>query len=336
MKRLGFFCLLLFVLISPLAAQDIFRITEIAWSPDGTLLAVGTTDGVIVYDVAADLQPIVWSVDTEYPILSVQFSPSGEWLAAGTGDYSLQAGYIYIWNTNSGEQITSFEANTFAIYALAFSPDGSRLVTGGGYSTSRHGGDYRIRVWDTATWEALPHYQHDGFGVVSDVAFNPDGTLLTYSHDYTPITVIDVARNRAVASIHETSARTIIFTQDGNRLLLCFSNRVETWELRYEPEFHLVRQAQWLSPLMENYRPIHAVIACTEDHFATSTEGGLLQIHNMATGDVLVSHTIEMSFASTAAFSPDGRRLAFIGETRIAPGSWETTYEVMIWTLNAP
>jgi hypothetical protein len=61
---------------------------------------------------------------------------------------------------------------------VGFSPDGRRVVTGGG-------GDYTARVWDAATGESLgPPLRHHDW--VYSVAFSPDGRrLATSCHDGT-------------------------------------------------------------------------------------------------------------------------------------------------------
>src|SRR5262249_26212773 len=68
--------------------------------------------------------------------------------------------------------------NGMGLIRVRFSPDGRRVVTGGG-------GDYTARVWDAATGESLgPPLTHRGW--VMHIAFSTDGRrLTTASHDRT-------------------------------------------------------------------------------------------------------------------------------------------------------
>ena len=82
------------------------------------------------------------------PVRSVCFSPCGEKIASGGGDYFGNEDYsIRIWDAKTGEQIGSPLRGKKPIRCVAFSPDGS-LITAG------YGGHYEagtIRLYNAAT-----------------------------------------------------------------------------------------------------------------------------------------------------------------------------------------
>ena len=75
-------------------------------------------------------------------VLSLAFSPEGDRLAAGG------IGAVRLWDPRSGELIRTFPtAKHAAVNAIAFSPDGTLMVTAADEESGA------IRVWHTATGE---------------------------------------------------------------------------------------------------------------------------------------------------------------------------------------
>ena len=117
-------------------------IAALAFSPDGTLLAVG-----------AHSQVHLWDVNTGYKLLSINtvhkrgrvtfrnyakplvFSPDGAILVNGTSN-----GTILVWDVATGDQIAALDGHTQKVETLKFSPDAETLV-----STAMDG---TILLWD--------------------------------------------------------------------------------------------------------------------------------------------------------------------------------------------
>ncbi len=65
------------------------------------------------------------------------FSPDGSFLAtAGFGD----DGNLRIWDVESGEEVANLEGHSGPVFAVAWSPDGAGIVTGGV--------DNLVKIWD--------------------------------------------------------------------------------------------------------------------------------------------------------------------------------------------
>ncbi|KAI9333861.1 quinon protein alcohol dehydrogenase-like superfamily, partial [Obelidium mucronatum] len=60
-------------------------------------------------------------------IHAVAFSFDGKFLATGTGDNKVK-----VWSLESGEEVHCFEGHTEWVFSVAFSEDGTALVSEGG------------------------------------------------------------------------------------------------------------------------------------------------------------------------------------------------------------
>jgi WD40 repeat protein/tetratricopeptide (TPR) repeat protein len=116
------------------------------------------------------------------------FSPDGRMLLTGGGPYqkdrptgrtirhdltrNLEGAYARLWDAVKGDSLRWFPHDN-AVLAVAFSPDGRRILTGSA--------DRTARLWDVGTGRLLGKpLEHDG--LVLAVAFSPDGrTLVTCS-----------------------------------------------------------------------------------------------------------------------------------------------------------
>ena len=105
------------------------------------------------------------------------FSPDGKLVAAGQG-MLLQPGTapkpaqapplsrLWVWQTATGRKLTNVAAHARGVRALAFSPDGGKLLSGGG--------DGRLILWDARTWNPIRRF-HSEASRIDSVAFSPDG-----------------------------------------------------------------------------------------------------------------------------------------------------------------
>jgi WD40 repeat protein len=146
------------------------RSDQLAFSPDGGLLAVGLPDGrVAVLDrptgaTARTLSPASGAT-------SVAFAPNGT-LATGTA-----AGTVDLWNAVTGQQTApALIAASASITSLSFEPRGQRFATAG-YQ------DGAVKLWFTATLQQEGPALRTDAGPAAATAFGARGRGLVTVQD---------------------------------------------------------------------------------------------------------------------------------------------------------
>ena len=101
-----------------------------AFSPDGSLLAIGRSDGLNV------IQPLLCAGlafnEPEGEVYGVAFSPDGTLL--GTANANTAAS---LWRVPEGTLVRNFSGHSNAVYSVDFSPDGALLATASTDDTAR-------------------------------------------------------------------------------------------------------------------------------------------------------------------------------------------------------
>ena len=99
----------------------------------------------------------IWSVPSaEDYVHRIVFSPKGERIALPMGRDTVQAvvdRHIRLLDADTGEFLRRLDGHTDSIFALAFSADGSQLLTGGR--------DRTLRRWDVDSGELLETVSHE-------------------------------------------------------------------------------------------------------------------------------------------------------------------------------
>jgi WD40 repeat protein/tRNA A-37 threonylcarbamoyl transferase component Bud32 len=112
------------------------RVLSLSFSPDGSMLAAGSDDGVVrLFDVARGTE--IFALEGHQArVYALAFSHDGSRLASGSDDRTIR-----LWDARRGEAVLTMSGHDDYVYSLAFSPDGSMLVSGSG--------DHTVRIWDT-------------------------------------------------------------------------------------------------------------------------------------------------------------------------------------------
>lgn len=120
-------------------AQQAGIIWDIAFSPEGQVLASAQGDDTVRLWRGSDLSPL-GQLKMSGQVNSVAISPDGQRLAAGVAESD--GGVVYLWDLATASVVRLWKAESISVGSLAFSPDGSILATGAV--------DRTIRLWRVA------------------------------------------------------------------------------------------------------------------------------------------------------------------------------------------
>ncbi len=170
------------------------------WTPDGTALVFGRTDGKLVVAPAGGGEPRVYDLGDNTRASLAQLSPDGARIAVrvsrldqNRADFGA-AGPVAVVHRETG--LVTWLPGPDDISGLAWSPDGARLAL-----TSLAGG---LLALDTGPRGAPPVPLATPQGpadrpAVANVAWSPDGRTIAYG-DYASLRLFDVATGRAVSA----------------------------------------------------------------------------------------------------------------------------------------
>ena len=281
--------------------QAFDRITAVAFSPDGKLLATSDVIGQVrLWQVADGQQLMTFQGHIDW-ISSIAFSPNGQLLAvSGSSEATVK-----LWEVSTGQCVRILQGHNYWISSVAFSPDGQTLASGSE--------DRTVRLWEVSTGQCVRilqgHTNH-----VRSVAFSPDSaavatlgasgqTLASGSNDST-IKFWEVSTGRCIQILHHTNhVRSVAFSPDG-QLLASSGNdsTVKLWE---------VATGNCLKTLQGHTHDIGRIAFSPDGQLlASGGDDNTVRLWEVSTGQclrILRGHTNKVR---SVAFSPDGQTLA--------------------------
>ncbi|HEY7315458.1 MAG TPA: sigma-70 family RNA polymerase sigma factor [Gemmataceae bacterium] len=270
----------------------------LTFSRDGkTLISRGAENHVRVWDVATWRERLLTD-GPGWAIASVAYSPDGKLVATASSNT------IWLWSTSTGKLSRTLQGHEGTVSAIRFLPDGKSLISGS-Y-------DGLIRTWDLGSGKEQRRMSI-GKGWVEKVALSPDGrTQAAWSGEtWQQVHLFHAGTGEKLRTVEVSSEQpgviatlsSLCFSPDGKTLYAASGTHLSI--LRWE-----TTTGKALPPLGKHDGGLNGLALAPDGRsVAAVTMDGTLYLWEIATGQTRLVGK-DAGYATTVAFSPDGRLLA--------------------------
>jgi WD40 repeat protein/serine/threonine protein kinase len=268
------------------------EVTSIAFSPDGSLLAVGATDRTVrVWSITDSREAAVLAHHEDAPLRLVM-APDGSQLVA-----CCKGGSARVWELAGGSCLADIKAHD-----AQFSPDGRRLLT-------VHAGTVHLR--DATTGESLRQWA-DPQQAFTCAVLSPDGRRMATGsiHPANRVCLWDVDREGSLVVLegHKNTVFGLVFSHDGRMLASRSADKtVRLWD---------TSTAKAVAILREHRRHV-TDLAFSPDgrRLVTATQDRAARVWDTVEGTPLAVLRCGASITAETAVSQDGSAVAMADET---------------------
>jgi WD40 repeat protein len=286
--------------------------------PEGLIQALTPRDGgkvlvalfsgwTLVLEVATGLERITSLADCPREDTSPYALSADGRLAAAFHQPSRGPRRILLWDADTGRSLATFAGPPGSAWAMAFTPDGKELVTGG----------ETIELFDLGSRRLVRQLRGAG-GRVRVLAVSPDGRLLAAGGDYGHLEVRAMDTGAAIWQNPQTggfpSFDGLVFSPDGHRLAACGANETPVvWTVGAWGEAR-----PWASDPIERMR-VKLRDACrvafSPDgrnlvEVGRAVPGGYVRMWDAGAGSILYEHLEADGPSFGLAFGPTGKKFA--------------------------
>ncbi|HVY68825.1 MAG TPA: c-type cytochrome domain-containing protein, partial [Verrucomicrobiae bacterium] len=291
-----------------LAAPPVYTtspvISAMAYSPDGTLLAISGYHEVLLHQVDGS-GPVARLVGESPRIESVKFSPDGKLLAV-SGGAPAQFGEIQVWDVTAHTESKSFKVTSDVLFGVSFSPDAKEIAFGCTDKTAR--------VIDANDGHELMKFDNHSDWIFC-TTFSVDGKrLLTGSRDKA-MKLINVANGQFIDDINKLLEGVLCFARHPKEDLIAYGGDLGT------PRIYRMQENQGRTAANNDVNQVRAFerqpgpvysIAYSPDggKIAVGSTGGEVRVYNTSDGKRAATLKNHGGAVFSIVFNPSGKRVA--------------------------
>jgi WD40 repeat protein/DNA-binding SARP family transcriptional activator len=281
---------------------------------DGTIVLWNIETGAEIHRLSGHApgtyDPI--QVVTHSGVNDIALSPSGQMAVSGGDD-----GLVILWDIVSRKKIRHFEGHSGAVRAVAISPDGLTVISGGlsGTSLTEPG---EIILWDVRTGKENRRFEGQAEAIV-DIAISPDGSRLLASSgevDYSgaplfqtySLLLWDIETGELIHHFEniDRDVPSLAINPNGNFTLAASTDHnLYLWDMESREQIQA----------FEGHADLVRTVAFSPDGRRAISGGGDGEVilWNLEKGEVLARFNAHTAGVNDIAFSPDGRTALSVG-----------------------
>ena len=289
------------------------------FSPDGHTLASATNvlwankdkdDRTIrLWDTETGQQKVILKDHESRIINAIAFSPDGCTLASAHGDNKA----VQLWDAVSGKNKATFTDHSDSVFTVAYSPNGTSLVSGGKNGT--------ILLWDAVTGERKATLT----GNPKAIAFSPDGSTLAIAGQDRKIRLWDAVsgEHKSTFTEHTDEVYSLVFNPDGRTFAgIGGDSTIRLWDA-VTGEYLQTITGHTRSVSSISFSPDGSKLATAGNGSPNGTSGDkVIRIWNVRSGGLQSTLKVpigrwikdDRTFSDAISYSPDGKTLASASE----------------------